>query len=219
MLKNLNITEFMDKLSSKEEPVGGGSASALTGLLAAELLKMAVNHSLASPSLSAHQELLQDHLTRLAHLSQELTVLIDRDAEALAELFAVFAAEPAGETEPAWQNSPGGQCKMAASLETAAKVPLQTAAACLQALEIAGSIAPIVEDNLKSELMTAVICGHAGATGALMSTAANLSHLKDENLVATLEKEIQSVNSKADELKKKTENLISRDYPFSVFVA
>lgn len=212
MLKSLSIAEFMDRLSSKNAPLGGGSAAALTGLLAVGLLKMAVNHSLANPALNERREFFKDNLTRLEYLSSELAGLMDKDAEVLAELFEVFAAEAADETDSARQN------KIAASLETAAKVPLQTAAAGLEVLEIARSIAAIVEDNLKSEVMTAVNCGHAGATGALMSTAVNLSYLKDENLVADLEKEIQSVTFKADELKKKTENLIFRQYPFSVLL-
>ncbi|MDR1702041.1 MAG: cyclodeaminase/cyclohydrolase family protein [Sporomusaceae bacterium] len=211
MFKNLSISEFTDKLSDAKTCVGGGSAAAVTGLLAVGLLKMAAAHSLQSDSFSNSKQLLAAKNNRLLYLEAELANLLNADAAALAKLIACAALEAKDES--------GVSGEMAQSLENAARIPLQTAAYCQEVLAIALSLLPLVEPNLKSELMSAIVNAHAGAAGALMSVAVNLGYIEDKELIAELKTALQNTKSAIDGLKRQGEDLIFASYPFSVFVS
>jgi formiminotetrahydrofolate cyclodeaminase len=210
MFKNLSIAEFSEQLAQAESGVGGGSAAALTGMLAVNLLQMAITSSLTL--LGEDKKLLPEKNQRLLFLEGELAKLMDEDAAALKKLIACAALSGNATDESPFADN------MEKNLENAARIPLKTAACCQEALAIAIAILPISEHNLKSELMAAAANAHAGATGALMSVAVNLGYLKNEDLISELKATIKNTKSAIDALKKQGEDLIFCDYPFSVFI-
>src|SRR5438093_6015158 len=88
MLVNLTVHEFLDRLASEAPTPGGGSASALAGAQAAALLEMVIALTLKSEKYAASLPILEPMLARAQAFREDLTVLVDRDAEAYDRVVA-----------------------------------------------------------------------------------------------------------------------------------
>lgn len=211
MLSSLSINDFAAKLASDEVPPGGGSTAAVYGLMAAALLEMAVTYSLRSPQHMEDNEFLIAKQADLSRLHIELTILIDRDALALRGLLAAAGlAETTAETQKV------RTLALQKALKQAAEVPLETARACLEVMEIGKAISSIADKMVVSDLMAGVIAAHAGITASLLSTAINLSEIQDETLVSGLTGQIYLLRTTGDELKAAIEEKVYSSEPFTV---
>lgn len=210
MLSSLNISGFAGRLASEEVPPGGGSAAAISGLMGASLLEMAVNYSLKSPDQAVDSELLLAKQADLSRLHIELTILIDRDALALRGLLAA-----AGLPENGAEKEQARRLALQKAIKLAAEVPIETASACLEVVEIAKAIVTKVDKLVVSDLMAGVAMAHAGIVGSLLSTAINLNEMEDESLVKALKGQIYLLQSTADELKAAIEEKVYANAPFS----
>lgn len=211
MLSSLSINDFAAKLASDEVPPGGGSTAAVYGLMAAALLEMAVTYSLRSPQHMEDNEFLIAKQADLSRLHIELTILIDRDALALRGLLAAAGlAETTAETQKV------RTLALQKALKQAAEVPLETARACLEVMEIGKAISSIADKMVVSDLMAGVIAAHAGITASLLSTAINLSEIQDETLVSGLTGQIYLLRTTGDELKAAIEKKVYSSEPFTV---
>lgn len=213
MLSSLSISEFAAKMASDDVPPGGGSASAMYGLMAAALLEMAVSYSLKSPKLAEHYEVLIAKQADLSRLHIELTILIDRDALALRALLAT-----AGMPDLTPEAKQVRNAALQKALKQAAEVPLETARACLEVIEIGKAIVDLVDKMVVSDLMAGAAAAHAGITGGLLSTAINLSEIQDDVLVSGLKGQIYLLRTAADELKSVLEDRVYCCEPFSVMM-
>ncbi|HWR41651.1 cyclodeaminase/cyclohydrolase family protein [Sporomusa sp.] len=211
MLSSLSINEFAAKLSSGDVPPGGGSAAAMYGLMATGLLEMSINHSLKSLQLAEHHELLIAKQADLARLHIELTILIDRDALALRGLLAA-----AGLPELTPEAKQSRDVALQKALKQAAEVPLETARACLEVIEIGKAVVGRVDKLVVSDLMTGAAAAHAGIIGGLLSAAINLSEIHDDALVSALKGQIYLLRTTADELRGVLEERVYSCEPFSV---
>ena len=211
MLSSLSINDFATKLASDEAPPGGGSAAASYGLMAAALLEMAVTYSLKSPEYMEYNEVLIAKQADLSRLHIELTILIDRDALALTGLLAT-----AGLAETSTEEQKVRNLALQKALKQAAEVPLETARACLEVMEIGKTIVGIVDKMVVSDLMAGVVAAHAGITASLLSTAINLSEIQDETLVSGLTGQIYLLRTTGDELKAAIEEKVYSNPPFTV---
>lgn len=211
MLSSLSISEFAAKLASDEVPPGGGSAAAIYGLLAASLLEMAITYSLKSPKLVECSELLVAKQADLSRLHIELNILIDRDALALRGLLAA-----AGLPETTAEKKQARSQALQKALKQAAEVPLETARACLEVVEIGKAIVAKVDKMVVSDLMAGVAAAHAGIVASLLSTAINLSEIEDESQVSALTGQIYLLRTAGDELKAAIEEKVYSSAPFKV---
>ncbi|MDF2873658.1 MAG: Formiminotransferase-cyclodeaminase [Sporomusa sp.] len=211
MLSSVSINEFAAKISSGDVPPGGGSAAAMYGLTATALLELSINHSLNSPKLVEHHELLIAKQAELARLHIELAILIDRDALALRGLLAASGLPEL--TPEARQSRDVARQK---ALKQAAEVPLETARACLEVIEIGKAVVDRVDKLVVSDLMTGAAAAHAGITGGLLSAAINLSEIHDAALVSALKGQIYLLRTTADELRGVLEDIVYSSEPFSV---
>ena len=213
MLSSLTISEFAAQLTADDMPPGGGSAAALSGLLAAGLLEMAVKYSLRSAEAEEDVALLSAKEADLARLHIELSILIDRDALALRALLAAIQL-PRREGESA-EVAASRTLAVQKSLKQAAEVPLETARACLEVMEIARALLGRVELQVVNELMAGVFSAYTGAMSALLGTSINLSELTDETLVSALKGQMYLIRTAAEEIKAAMEQKVYSLRPFA----
>lgn len=211
MLSSLSITDFAAKLASDEVPPGGGSTAAVYGLMGAALLEMAITYSDKNPKPTEVSEILLANQSELARLHIELTILIDRDALALRSLLAA-----AGLPETSAAEQKARNIALQKALKQAAEVPLETARACLEVMEIGKTIVGIVDKMVVSDLMAGVVAAQAGITASLLSTAINLEEIKDEALVSALSGQIYLIRTTGNELKAALEETVYSQAPFTV---
>ena len=211
MLTELTVNEFAARLASSDPAPGGGSAAALSGLIGVSLLEMVINLSQDRPEYAAHSEFLAAKKTELARVHSQLTALIDRDAQAFQAVMAAFGLPKSSDE--------GKHVRMEAiqkAAKQAAEIPLETARACLEVLEIANRLIDRTNPNALSDLMCAALSGQAGLTGALLNATVNLSMLANEALVRALSGQIHLVRSTAEEL---METIQKKVYGREVFAA
>ncbi|HWR41331.1 MAG TPA: cyclodeaminase/cyclohydrolase family protein [Patescibacteria group bacterium] len=213
MLSSLPVSEFATRLAADDMPPGGGSTAALSGLLATGLLEMAVSYSLKSPKLLETVDFLTGKQAELARLHIELSILIDRDALALRALLAALQLPQLAAVETVTTPS-ARTVAIQKSLKQAAEVPLETARACLEVMEIAQTVLEKVDLQVVNELMAGVLSAYAGAMSALLGTSINLDELADETLVSALKGQMYLIRSAVDEIKTAMEGKVYAMKPF-----
>jgi formiminotetrahydrofolate cyclodeaminase len=82
-----------------------------------------------------------------------------------------------------------------AALKEATAVPLGVAERAKEVAQIADSLGPITNPNMKSDLTTAVALARAAITGALANVEINLASLKDKSFAAEARKKAEAVRS------------------------
>lgn len=195
MLTTLTISEYAARLASQEPAPGGGSAAALAGLLGASLVAMTIGLTRGRAEFSAHEALLAAKGTELGRLRVDLQLLVDRDAAAFSAVMAAYDLPQADEGEK--------QARAAAvqeAMKEAAEVPILTARACLEVLEIAEAVLDKVNPHAVSDLAVGALASHTGLTGALLNTAINLPELEDEAIVRAFTTQVKLLRTAADEL-------------------
>lgn len=195
MLTSLSIKEFAARMATQEPPPGGGSTAALSGLMGASLLEMVVNLSQGQPDLAGYAQFLADKKNELSRLHRVLENLVDRDAEVFEKVMEAFRMPQARPEEEAIRDK-----AIQESMREAAEVPIETARACLEVLEISRQLLGKSHPHALGDLTVGALAGHTGTLGALLSTAMNLPFLKDKALVKALDGQILLLRGSADEL-------------------
>ncbi len=211
MLTTLTISEFTARLASQEPAPGGGSAAALSGLLGAGLVEMAISLTRGRKEFAAHEALLAEREAALGRLRIDLQLLIDRDAAAFTAVMSAYAL-PA-ETMAAQETRAAA---IQQAMKEAAEVPLLTARACLAVLQIAAEVLGAVNPHAVSDLTVGVLSCHAGLMGALLNVAVNLPELTDQTLVHALREQSRLLRVRAAELATAIEAKVYSDPAFAV---
>ncbi|MDT8902965.1 cyclodeaminase/cyclohydrolase family protein [Anaeroselena agilis] len=195
MLTTLTVNEFTARLASQDPAPGGGSAAALSGLLGASLVEMAISLTRGRREFAAREALLAEREAELSRLRVDLQLLVDRDAAAFT---AVMSAYGLPEKTRAEQEARAAAIQEA--MREAAEVPLLTARACLAVLQTAEAVLGAVNPHAVSDLTVGVLSCHAGLMGALLNVAVNLPGLTDTTVADGLRRQLRLLRAGADDL-------------------
>jgi len=161
---------FIEQLAAPTATPGGGSAAAATGAMAAALGSMVAGLSRGKRAYLQHEQQLSAALARLAALREELKAAIDADAESYNQVMAAYKQA---------KTSTNGDALIDTALKGATSVPLATAEKAREVAELVGSLRPITNPNMGSDLTVAVALAEAAVKGALANVEINLGSLKD----------------------------------------
>jgi glutamate formiminotransferase len=174
-LVSMAVDRFVDEVSSESPAPGGGSVAALAGSLAAGLSAMVANLTVGKKGYDAAW-------TELSALAERAQTLKDRLLRAVDEDTEAFNAAMAAMRMP--KGTPAEQAARDAALEAgyqqAARVPLGTAAACLEAIDLARLVAEKGNRNSASDAGVAALMARAGVEGAVLNVLINLGSVKDD---------------------------------------
>lgn len=165
--KSQTIEKFLESLGSTEPIPGGGTAAALSGALAAALVRKVV--ALAQK----RGREVGETLSRAESFVQKFLELAQADAEAYAQV--VEAQKKGGE-------------ELERALVRAAGVPLETAQKALALMDLAERLLPICPKPARSDLACAARLAWAACTSALYTVDANAQALKGEKFRAEVGK-------------------------------
>lgn len=195
MLVKSTVEEFCRVLGSSAPAPGGGSVSALSGALGAELVAMVCRLSQGKEDLLAHQKLLATVLDQAEALAASLLGRVDRDTEAFNEVMAAFKMPKGTETEKSARSA-----AIQAGYQEAVRSPLGIARECLEVLRLAEGILDKFNLNALSDLGVAAMEARAGLEGAAMNVRINLPSIKDQAFVSTIGGEVARYLERGDEL-------------------
>ena len=192
---------FLDKLCSNSPSPGGGSASALTGAIAASLSGMLAALTINKKGYEEVQPEMKEILVRSSELKEGLLDLLQKDTEAFDDAAKAFKLPK--ETEKEKKKRAQAIDK---GLKKATEVPLAI-------MEQSRDVALLAQKVLKKGNIMAISDGaisalfaEAAATGAMINVRINFSWMKDQEYIESVEKRLSSI---LDEMKRIKEEAVS----------
>jgi glutamate formiminotransferase/formiminotetrahydrofolate cyclodeaminase len=177
-------TDFLEAIASSDPVPGGGSVSAYAGALAAALTRMVAGLTIGKKKYVAVEAEMTVVAANAEGLARSLSQLVDRDADAYSAVSAAYKLPK--DTEEATRSR---NAEIAKALIGAAQVPLETARLCVQAAELAATVAAKGNSNAVTDAGVAALLAEAGCKGAAWNVRINVASLEDRSAGAHLEQE------------------------------
>jgi len=174
------IEPFVEQLAAPTPTPGGGSASAAAAAMAAGLAAMVASMSRGKKAYAQFESQLSGAIARLTSLREELKAAVDADAESYNAVMKAHRQAKSTSDEAA------AEATIEAALKEATSVPLSVAEKAHEIAQIAQSLGPITNPNMKSDLTTALALARATIAGALANVEINLDSLKDQAFAAQI---------------------------------
>ena len=169
---DMKMRDFSALLASKEPAPGGGSVSALAGVLAAALGGMAVQLTTGKKAFETTdadvKEAVNNAGAKLEELRERLTLLVDEDTEAYNAYRLAFKMPKSTETEKAVRKT-----AIDAAEEVIVKVPYSTLSACFEVFPHLAVIARYGNKNCISDVAVAANVAFAGMEGGMYNVLTN----------------------------------------------
>ncbi len=181
------VEPFIEQLAAPTATPGGGSAAAASAAMAAGLAHMVATMSRGKKAYLQYEKDLSAAIGRLASLREDLKAAIDADAESFNTVMKAYKQG---------KDSANGEGMIEAALHQAASVPLSVAEKAREVAEIAQSLKPITNPNMKSDLTTALALSAAAIQGALANVEINLESMKDQSFIDQARNRVAAVSPK-----------------------
>jgi methenyltetrahydrofolate cyclohydrolase len=195
-LRELSLEQFTEALASSATTPGGGSASALSGALAASLLAMVARNTAANPSYTDRAAALEAIASEADRLRRELVGLVDEDAAAFERVMAAFRL-PKETTELKEARSREVQAGYHAAVEP----PLRVCRSALDILTLARPAAELGNPNAVSDVGVAALLAASALEGAALNVEINLGSIKNEIFRDETTETLRSSRSKGAKLR------------------
>ena len=193
-IPELSITRLVERLATSDPTPGGGSAAAIAGAMGGALVHMVVELTTGRPAAADHEETLREIRTAAAASKTELLDLAERDAIAYDE---VIRARRLPRDSPPERDA--REARLAAAIGEATSVPLATARAASEVLELAERLAPIGNRNAISDVGVAALLAVTALRGAALNVQINLPSLTDHDARAEAAREIERLLATVDD--------------------
>ncbi len=194
-LASMKIHEFSDELSSNSPAPGGGSVSALAGVLGASLSSMVANLTFGKKKWLSKYEKMCEISERSQKLKDELIQLIDKDTDTFNVLMEAYKLP---------QNTPKEiqqrDYAVDLAMKEATNIPFYTLVRCREIMNLALEAASIGNPNSISDAGVAGEMAHAGAHGAALNVLINLKEIQDKTFSNDLEEKTTLLLHETNEL-------------------
>jgi len=190
-----SVTGFLGAVASCAPAPGGGSVAAHAGALGAALAQMVAGLTIGKKKYAAVESEMKELAIRAAALTNTLSALVKRDADAYTEVSAAYALPKETGTDSSARDK-----AIQAALLKAADVPLETARACAEVAELALTAVEHGNTNAVSDAGVAALLAEAGCKAASYNVRINAMSITDSGAAARLTSETAEVTRRASEL-------------------
>lgn len=194
-LLNLNLREFANELSLDSPAPGGGSTAALCGALSASLSSMVSNLTVGKKDYENVWESLTETAVEAQKLKDNLLYAVDLDTQAFNEVMTAIKMKKKTEEQIKVRNE-----ALEKASKKATQVPLKVLEHCIQALELAKTVALNGNKNSISDAGVAGLTAHAGAIGAYYNVLINLPGIEDKKFCSEIKTQATSLKKKGDKI-------------------
>lgn len=192
-LGGLTLHDFADQVGEPVPGAGGGSVAAYSGSMAAALVDMVCQLTAVTKGAEVPDEELRTTCGVAGALRTRLLNAVDADAAAYLEVIGAHRL-PTGTRE----EQKARDAAIVAATRHAAEVPLASAEACLEVLELARGLSAGFMTAAASELGMAVQAAMSGVRGAAATVATNLHHLGEDPRCDELRRRMAEIERRAD---------------------
>ena len=203
-LMALSAREFIDEVSRQSPAPGGGSVAALAGALGGALLAMVANLAIGKEAYVDQSAELNRLATRLQAIQRRLVRAVDTDTEAFNHVLLAMRLPRKSAQEKAARSA-----AIQRGYQEASQVPLETARACLQALELVERIARLGNPASITDAGVAALMACAGVEGAVYNVRINLPAIDDVTFRGGMEAELDELVSRARSLRDAADTLVA----------
>ena len=197
MLKDLTLSEYLEKTASGEATPGGGSIAALCAAAAAGLTEMVANLTLGKKSYQSVEAEMKDIAETVAEYREKFIRAIDDDPEAYNQVMAAFKLPKGTETEIKRRNQ-----AIQDGLKNAALVPMHVAEDAFKMMGYAGKAITKGNKNAMTDGLVAVMTARTAALAALYNVKVNLDSITDSVFGETLSQKANSLEKQVLEREK-----------------
>ncbi len=176
------LETYLNDLASGQSTPGGGSASALTGALAASLASMVARLTLSKVEYAAVHAEIETILAGTERLRVRFGQLMQEDIDAYGRLSACFKMPRATAEERTARTQ-----AIQARLVEAALVPLEIAESAAQLVVLCQRIAEIGNTNVLSDIATGATLAASAGNAASWMVRTNLHAMKDHARIAQMD--------------------------------
>ncbi|MBI2267648.1 MAG: cyclodeaminase/cyclohydrolase family protein [Armatimonadetes bacterium] len=197
-LASLTLENFLRELASAAPAPGGGSTAALEGSLASALTCMVIQ--IAGKKFP---DLPEELLSKSAGLMKYSLLLVQKDKEAYEAVAGAYKLQKDTPEKKALRTA-----QIQKALEEAIRVPLETARACVEVLEICEKLGHAAKGDFFCDLLVAAKIAHTGLDSALLNVRLNLKSLKDSTRRDEYERQARELREKGQALLQNVEPLL-----------
>ncbi len=198
-----HMKEFIEQVQSKEPTPGGGSVSALGGALAAALGEMVCRLTIIKKQYVDVKPEFQDMRAKLDVLRNELTYLIEKDAQSFD---AVMLAMKKPKTTDHEMKVRAAAIEEATKLATS--VPLEVMEKTVEVMGFLPEIAEKGNVNSVSDAGVGNLMARAALEGASLNVRINLPGIEDKAFAEKLKSKMTELLSRGNGLYEKTRKIV-----------
>ena len=205
MYREQSLQHYLEDLASAQPAPGGGSASALSGALAAALASMICRLTLGKAGYESVQAELENILTQTEQERQRFTALLEEDIAAYGRLSASYKLPRATDEEKAARTE-----AIQEQLAGAALVPLEVVEHAARLSRFLTRLAEIGNSSLLSDLATALSLVGAASRGGEAMVRINLRYMRDTSLVSELLARLEGALRQIEEYSRQAADIAGR---------
>ncbi|UCB44745.1 MAG: cyclodeaminase/cyclohydrolase family protein [Spirochaetota bacterium] len=187
---------FLDKLCSNSPEPGGGSASALTGAIAASLSGMLAALTVNKKGYENVKPEMEEFLSKAQSLKDDLLVLLQKDTEAFDDASKAFKLPKETEDEKKKRAE-----AIEAGLKKATEVPLAIMEKSLEVSRLSSEVLKKGNEMAISDGAISALFAEAACIGAMMNVRINFSWMKDKEYVKSIEQRVEDILDEVGRIK------------------
>jgi glutamate formiminotransferase / formiminotetrahydrofolate cyclodeaminase len=189
-----SVSGLLDVMASDAPTPGGGTAAATAAAMAAALVGMVARLTIGRKGFDAVEARMSAIAAEADAARPELLVLADRDAQAFDGVMAAYRMPKETDHEKSVRSK-----AIQAAMTAAAEAPAAVARLAMAVLGLAREVTDTGNANAASDGATAGHLAHAAVEGALANVEINLASLKDAEVVAGLQAEVDDLRARSAE--------------------
>lgn len=174
----MKLDNFVDDLSSSLPAPGGGSASALFGVLGSALASMVCALTKGRQAYKQYESFVSSQHEEILKLQNELNLMMDKDVEAFMKISEAYKL-PKDTDDDKIKRSEAIQ----AALIPATEIPMKIMQLSAKGLDITNTLIGKTNKQAISDIGCAVLGFKAGLQGAYLNVRINLSSSKNDTSI------------------------------------
>jgi len=191
-----SLRQFVEELASGAPVPGGGSAAALTGATGAALVSMVCNLTVGREKFRDVEAEMQEVLAKSDALHRRLLDLLEADTRVYSQVMSAYRLPRAADAEKRARTA-----AIQEALKAACQVPLDTARACAQVIELCPAAAEKGNVSAVSDVGVGAILAAAALESAGLNVMINLASIRDAEFVEAARREMDRLQASALALK------------------
>jgi len=197
------VRDFLEILASGEPVPGGGGASAAVGAMSVALGMMVANLTIGRKKYAEVEEDVKKLLARGQGLMEELTALMDKDAEAFEPLSKAYGLPKNTEEE-----KKAREAVMAKALYEASVVPMEIMRKSLEVMDILQELSKKGSKIAMSDVGVGVLFARSAVEGASLNVFINTKLMKDREQAEKMNQETDDMITKGRRIAEEVYNSV-----------